>query len=198
MRSRGVGSMETQRSRSDDLIREARRIVELTGVRQSTVLIDRLADALEAAEASRDAALAVIEKAREAVKWGSRMDRTPTRMHVGQADIWWQSWHLQADEAWRKNMTEALSSVPADVLRERDRRVRAEGAAEALESAADHINRDFQHLPSWDAAWEAGERTRDWEIGCTRTLIDTVDWLRARAASVRADAIERNSEGSET
>lgn len=77
-------------------------------------------------------------------------------------------------------------------------RVRAEGAAEALESAADRINRDFQHLPSWDAAWEAGERTRDWEIGCTRTLIDTVDWLRARAASVRADAIEQNSEGNET
>lgn len=83
-------------------------------------------------EAERDAALAVIEKAREAVKWGSRMDANPTRMG-GSPDVlneamWWQNWHLRADQAWRKNMTDALTPVPADVLRERDAERWDEGA----------------------------------------------------------------------
>lgn len=96
------------------------------------------------------------------------------------------------------NADDEHSAHLAQILAPLLNRVRAEAAAEALESAADHINRDFQYLPSWGAAWKAGERTRDWEIGCTRTLIDTIDWLRARAASVRAATIEQNSEGNVT
>lgn len=118
---------------TDDLIAEARRMVELTGVRQSTVLIDRLADVLEAVianrdefraawnvlgfkidrlEAERDAALAVIENVR------------------GLVEMW--EWIPE-----RGDVLEALSSVPADVLRERDDRMRGEGWDECFSTAYD-------------------------------------------------------------
>lgn len=46
----------------DELIAEGRRAVEALGVRQSTMLVNRLADALEAVKSERDEALAVIER----------------------------------------------------------------------------------------------------------------------------------------
>ena len=64
----------------------------------------------------------------------------------------------------------------------------AEVSARALNDAADAINRDFQNLPSWDASWKAGERDQSWMNASTRTTIDTIDWLHARASSVLAAA----------
>lgn len=89
-------------------------------------------------------------------------------------------WHV-----WKNHVADQIMASPVI------RRIQAEAGAKALERAADAINKDFQSLPSWDATYKAGERTEDWENGCTRTLVDTMDWLRARAASIRADRIER-------
>lgn len=96
-------------------------------VRDDTRLIDRLADALEAVianrdefraawnvlgfkidrlEDERDAALAVIEKARDVVRPGSSVP-----LGVSEA----RHWDRLLAESHR-----ILSSVPADVLRERD------------------------------------------------------------------------------
>ena len=60
----------------------------------------------------------------------------------------------------------------------------AEVAAKALEDAADQIDKDFQSLPSWDESYRDGTRTQEWETGGTRMIVDTLDWLRARAAAI--------------
>lgn len=52
-----------------ELIAEARRAVKALGVRQSSMLINRLADALEAVEHERDEALAFIERVKG---WGDK------------------------------------------------------------------------------------------------------------------------------
>lgn len=77
-------------------------------VRDDTRLIDRLADALEAAEAARDATLAVIEEARE---W-----RDPAyEAGWGSPDDYASGYRMAL-----RNVRRILSSVPADALRERD------------------------------------------------------------------------------
>lgn len=56
-----------------------------------------------------------VEAVREAVKHGSRMDVTPTRIVQGgveESEMWWQEWHLKADAAWRANILSALGDDP--------------------------------------------------------------------------------------
>ena len=69
-----------------------------------------------------------------------------------------------------------------------------EAAAHALEDAADAINRDFQSLPSWGESYRKGTRTQEWMTGGTRMTLDTIDWLRARAAAIRAAAPDHQAE----
>ena len=52
---------------TEDLIALARRVVEETGVRQSTILISHLADALKSVTAERDNLRAVIREAQAAL-----------------------------------------------------------------------------------------------------------------------------------
>lgn len=56
-----------------------------------------------------------VEAVREAVEYGSRMDVTPTRIVQGgglESEMWWQSWHMRADAAWRANILSALGDDP--------------------------------------------------------------------------------------
>lgn len=67
------------------------------------------------ARAERDAALVVIWRVRAAVVKGSLMDPNPTRMEpdtARESELWWQSYHLRADEAWRLNIRAALDGAP--------------------------------------------------------------------------------------
>ena len=74
----------------------------------------------------------------------------------------------------------------AETLTAHDREV----AAKALEDAADHINREFQNLPSRDEAWRNGYRTDEWMSGGVRMVTDAVNGLRARAAALRTEGKE--------
>lgn len=78
-------------------------------------IIESLAVALSRAEGT-------IEKVREAIRYGSRMDATPTRLPgptVEDSESWWASWHLRADTAWRSSMLAPLTEY--DKQKEADR-----------------------------------------------------------------------------
>lgn len=61
----------------------------------------------------------------------------------------------------------------------------AEVAAKAISDAAEWLDNHFQSLPRWNATWQEGSRSREYERGSVEATCDVRDHLRARATEYR-------------